>query len=649
MGFVIQFCRADDSSDIFVITNFDRGNQNFLGGYFNKFEREPSKSLVTPSETVFRGKSGKSLEIFAQKQDRGFCGGWLHLFDFKDESPQFFNAMPYEYLSFWVKGEKGGEKFTIRMADAGGIAKDDTVSLGKIDQFLPDGVTQEWQEVLVPLSKAKTLDLTQLGGLSWEFGWTGDTRVYIDDVSFKKSKEVILPESPGLTSRELKLLAAKQAKAPPRTLWVWYVYRLLKNENGEQAELFELCARENVGRLWLQIPSKHEPGIDFSIPPESIQPESFKVSLSYETELRAFIRAARAKGIKIEALDGYPEYAQKPYHFVPLAIVDCIIDFNKRVEPEERFDGVHFDNEPYLIIGWHDAARREQILAEFTELNLECQRRIREQSDMVYGIDVPFWWNKIDPETGEAIGVVTYQGERKAAVFFAIDHLDNLGIMDYRDAAYGADGIISNGQPILAYASKAKKCDIYVGLEVFQYEPTVVWFPLGLPRAKFLEALRGDAKNLSYLSRINGFRTQTLDDGSNLHVGIELPANPDAATQDKARATVSEIARYLGVDAYPSMKDREAAIVRAARNGVQTNLEWKNFEDAEIIDPQTNAIYPGFKATSIMLSKTTFADESYEVFEQQVKFAEAELIGYPVYSGIAIHFYDVLLKKSNTK
>jgi hypothetical protein len=90
----------------------------------------------------------------------------------------------------------------------------------------------------------------------------------------------------------------------------------------------------------------------------------------------------------VEALDGAPEYSVRKNHRVPLAIVDAVIAFNRAGGPGERFDGVHFDNEPYLLVGRHFPEVRKKILTEFVELNLECQRRIRARGDMVCGIAI---------------------------------------------------------------------------------------------------------------------------------------------------------------------------------------------------------------------------------------------------------------------
>lgn len=632
---------AQSTLGLLLVDDFNRGNQNNLGGYYNKFEKIPSSAIVGPTEDVYRGEAGKSLKISVKKANVGFCGAWLHLFDFRADKKNFLNAYGYEYLSFWVKGEKGGEKFVIKLADKRWIGLDDSASIGPVDRFLPGGVKTTWSEVLVPLAEVRNLNLSELGGITFDFAYPGEYTVYIDDVAFKTSKDVANPET---VAADLKSKTGndEQRAIPKRVAWAWTVYDILNNFNDSQTRLFEFCERENVNRIWLQVPARYEPSIDFDRLIEEGKPEAFKIVLRDEDKLRAFIRKAHARGIKVEALDGYPEFAQKPFHFVPLAIVDAVIDYNNRVEPEERYDGVHFDNEPYLIIGWHDPERREKMLEEFMELNVECQRRIRENSDMVYGVDVPFWWSAKDPFTGEAIGIVSFNGERKPAVEFCIDLLDNMGIMNYRDSAYGADSMLAHGTPILRYAEQQGKKNIYSGVEVFTYKPTTVWFPLGMPREDFLDALETNARELSYLSRVNGFRTQTINDGENIHVGIELPSDPDEAMQAKILKTMVKLSEQLGIGSREHLIGHESKIAQSASRHIKTDIEWEKFQPAPIVDPVSGKEFLGFKAISIMLPKTTFADESYDEFKRQIDMVEKEFINFSSYNGTAIHYYKVL-------
>ena len=75
------------------------------------------------------------------------------------------------------------------------------------------------------------------------------------------------------------------------------------------------------------------------------------------------------------------------------------------------------------------------------------------------------------------------------------------------------------------------------------------------------------------------------------------------------------------------------------------NPEWDGCEHTAILDPETSEEYSGFKSSSIMLGKTTFADENYEEFKKQLDASESELIHYPAYTGTAIHYFKVLDEK----
>jgi len=625
-----------DSKSLRVIATFDEGIQNSLGGYFNKFESAPSSASAFATEETFRGGAGRSLKIEAHQKPGGFCGAWMHLFDMKADQKKFFDSRNFAYLSFWVRGEKGGEDFTIKMADETWIGKEDSVPVGSVKQFLPGGITTQWQEVLVPLAKLDRLDRMSMGGVTFDFTNPGDATVYIDDISFKTTPKIATPET-----RKGDLAAAAGGKPLPRAMWVWNTEPVLLDP-AYREKMFELCKQENIDLLWVQIHCDYEPKTEIyaeNKPP----PAGLRCVLKNTDKLREFLKEAHAAGLKVHALDGFPEYAEKPYHHVPLAAVDAVIAFNKESKPEERYDGIHFDNEPYLIIGWRDWKIREEILKEYLDLNAEIQKRCR-ANGLSYGVDIPFWWQEKDEKTGKVSGLVTYNGVEKPASYHCIDLLDNVGIMNYRDAADGADGIIAHGQDLLKYADAAKKAKVYMGVETFTYQPTTVWFAVGLPRAAFEAALRSKAADFASRSRINGFRTQIFDDGANLHVGIELAPKPTPEQEKKAIETLVEIAKRFGASADPALKDKADPIRMDAEFAVSSDVEWDNAKAKNIKNP-AGPEFAGFTAVSIMLGKITFADEDYGHLQTQLKAAEKAFGKHPSFAGFAIHYYDTYLEK----
>jgi hypothetical protein len=245
--------------------------------------------------------------------------------------------------------------------------------------------------------------------------------------------------------------------------------------------------------------------------------------------------------------------------------------------------------------------------------------------------------------------MVTFDGERKPASYHCIDLLDNVGIMNYRDAADGADGLIAHGIDLLEYADQAQAAKVYMGVETFTYPLIEVWFVLGLPREHFESIVKGDAAAFGRLSRVHGFRTQIFDDGYNLHVGIEMPPNPSPERVEKMLGALTAIAEQYGLSSYPDLASNISANRMDADFGFGADVEWMNPRVRDIEIPGREKPIPGFVATSLMLPKITFADESYAYIREQLQASEAWFGRYKSFAGMAIHFYATYLEKSLEK
>ena len=137
----------------------------------------PSKAAISTTTDVWRGGSGRSLQIEYEKYPRGNCGFWIDL----GQNRGFIDARQYRFLTFHVKGENGGEDFDVGLADRHWFTKEDTKLIGSVRDFLLQGVTQQWQQVRVPLSKSLGLQLNDLRSLSF-ICRSGNGRFYIDDL-----------------------------------------------------------------------------------------------------------------------------------------------------------------------------------------------------------------------------------------------------------------------------------------------------------------------------------------------------------------------------------------------------------------------------------------------------------------------------------
>jgi hypothetical protein len=627
-----------DPSSLLRIADFNHGVRNHVGGFHNASERAPSAVSMTRVSGVYRGEGGKSLRIAASKRGGGFAAVWVSFHDFRRKRKSYLDIRGHRYLSFWVKGKKGGEKFRIKLADDAWAAREDGLVAGTVSRFLPRGVTRDWQEVLIPLSAFPTLNRKAMAFVTFDFHKPGTYTVFVDDITFKKDPGIPTPLTPQIAT------ASAKRKDYPRAMWDWNPLPHVLDPS-RRKDFLAFCRREKIRRVWMQLPTRFvgSPGIDESGHP--LPGADFRVEILHEEEFRSFLAAAHGAGIQVEALDGAPEYAVKKFHHIPLGIVDAVIAFNRESRSEERFDGVHFDNEPYLLIGWHFPELRKQILEEYLELNLSCQRRIRSQSDMVFGVDIPFWWQSLDAQTEEVIAPVSLQGVEKAASYHCIDTLDSVGIMNYRNTAEGADGMLAYGLEILEYAEKARKAKVFLGVETITEPPIDVWFVAGLPRKESWKILKTRGKDLLLQSRIHGFRAHVLDDGTHLHFGIGIPPHPSPGRSKTVSETMVRIAKLLGTSIEDRGKYRAEESRQAAMRKIDQDPEWTDPTARNIPLPSGKKEYAGFQASILFLPKITFGHNTIEEMRSEIRMAEEEFREYEQYVGIAIHHYETYRRK----
>lgn len=167
------------SGEVLKIESFDAASpKTLLGGQYRQFSRVPARAVVQPTDGEHYGESGRSLRVRYDKAKQGWCGFWMR---FKPEG-QVVDARPYRYLTFYVKGEKGGEDFDIGLSwDRQWGADHDPRPAGNIRDFLPNGVTKQWQKVVVPLSLVLRLDLNVMSGFA-VICRPGRGSFYIDEV-----------------------------------------------------------------------------------------------------------------------------------------------------------------------------------------------------------------------------------------------------------------------------------------------------------------------------------------------------------------------------------------------------------------------------------------------------------------------------------
>ncbi|MCM8812298.1 MAG: hypothetical protein NC910_04540 [Candidatus Omnitrophica bacterium] len=175
-----------------LLDNFDHTDVNLLGRKANAYKRLPSVCEFSRVEDPRMGEHGRSLRLDFDKQTTGWCGYYTLL---NQIDGAYYDLTPYKNVSFWVRGEKGGETFEIGMADKSWLTIGDSVKAGMVDRYLPQGVTTQWQEVVIPLSDFGKLDWTQMGSFVINFPKPGRGAVFIDNLRLnRKSQEDLLNE-----------------------------------------------------------------------------------------------------------------------------------------------------------------------------------------------------------------------------------------------------------------------------------------------------------------------------------------------------------------------------------------------------------------------------------------------------------------------
>ncbi|MGG6310106.1 hypothetical protein [Paenibacillus macerans] len=165
---------------------------------------------------------------------------------------------------------------------------------------------------------------------------------------------------------------------------------------------------------------------------------------------RGFVRAAAEAGIEVHALNGQPDWALRERRAEAEKFLDWVIAYNREAQPEERFAGVQFDVEPYLLNEWRQD--RESVVREWME-GIRAWTEEAGYNGLEIGAAVPFWLDEIDhPGRSTKLPLGDWM----------VDRFDYLAIMAYRD---GAGHIYEISQTTLSEADRMKK-KVWVGVEL---------------------------------------------------------------------------------------------------------------------------------------------------------------------------------------
>lgn len=192
------------------------------------------------------------------------------------------------------------------------------------------------------------------------------------------------------------MLAFLPEGSQPKATWIWDAAQIEQRPE----EIVDFAEQEDVKVIFLQIGSE-------------VHNESY----------RRFISLATSHGIEVHALNGHPEWALREQRQEGDDFLNWVVVYNRGVSPEERFKGVQYDVEPYLLKTW--TKERESIVEQWME-GIRAWTETAKYNNLQIGAAVPFWLDEID-HPSESVQMPL--GD------WMVSQFDYLAIMAYRDTA----------------------------------------------------------------------------------------------------------------------------------------------------------------------------------------------------------------------
>ena len=215
--------------------------------------------------------------------------------------------------------------------------------------------------------------------------------------------------------------------ASERAMWVWSMGpKMIQETSGsERSDFFSFVAAPHgnpeakIRTIFLFAKT--------NISDEECMSNDESCNLLYAARVREFLADAHSRGLEVHLLDGHPLWALSGKEREPAdRLLTAVFNFNAQGTPEERFDGIQYDVEPYLLEEKHPytwgkdtVTIWDQYLQNLNEWQSKVNgHNVAKNDDIRFGVAIPFWW---EHETEPA--VVDHQAVQ--------DIVDYIAIMSY--------------------------------------------------------------------------------------------------------------------------------------------------------------------------------------------------------------------------
>lgn len=335
-----------------------------------------------------------------------------------------YAAAGYTSLRFWLHGDaSGGQVLAVSLGDnSAGNPEFDWVYL---TPYLPGGSVpaNAWVEVTIPLSVLLhdgAATPTQFNRLNFYDGNGGGEPVfYLDDITILGANGPPSTATPTPTP----------GPQTQRGLWVW---NDVIAGNARQA-LFAFTAQERLNSVYV---------------------ESEGYLRGDAGPLGAFTADANSHGLTVEWLLGYAPWALTPHHADLLGLIERAVTQTLALPPNSRPTAIHLDVEPHTLPEWQTDPQgtAQQYLAL---LDAVGSRLAASGTGLALVVDIPFWYD------GQS---VVYGGQTRPLSEHVLNRVDVATLMDYRDHAWGGNGLVALASSEIAFAGSSGK-RVRIGVE----------------------------------------------------------------------------------------------------------------------------------------------------------------------------------------
>lgn len=162
------------------------------------------------------------------------------------------------------------------------------------------------------------------------------------------------------------------------------------------------------------------------------------------TSYSSFVKQAAAAGIEVHAMGGHPIWALEENRPRMMRLIQYVKGYNRAVEGQARFHGIHLDIEPYVLPAWHE--NTQQVISEWTA-NLDAfVTELKKDSNLEASMDMAVWLDKYN-----------MPGEQMSLSKWMIQRMDHVSLMAFRDVAAGSNGIVGVSKEEIAFADELGK------------------------------------------------------------------------------------------------------------------------------------------------------------------------------------------------